>query len=128
MKRKELILELEHTKKPTPNTEQATKAVAEATKADAKLITIKSVTNDFGSNKAKIKAFIYENEKAKNAAEKVNKKKLLEAEKKAKEEAKKKEAEAKAPEETKPEAKEEPKEEKKEEPAEQPKQEEKPKQ
>jgi ribosomal protein S24E len=93
MKRKEVILELEHPKKPTPKTDDAAKAVAQATKSDEKLISIKNISNAFGSNKATIKAYVYQDENSKIAAEKVNKKKLIMAERKAKEEAAKKAAE-----------------------------------
>lgn len=118
MKRKEVILEIGHNKKATPKKEDVAKAVADATKADEKLISIKEVMDEYGSNTARVKAYIYEDKKAKDAIEKINKKKIIQAEIKAAHEAKKKEAEApaEAP-------KEEPKEKVKEEPKEQPKEE-----
>lgn len=105
MKRREVILEIDHSKKATPKTEDVTKAVADVTKADEKLISVKEVVDEYGSNTARIKAYIYEDEKAKDAIEKINKKKIIQAEIKAAHEAKKKEAEA-----PKEEVKEEPKE------------------
>ena len=102
MKRREVILEIDHLKKATPKTEDIAKAVADATKVDEKLISIKKIEDEFGSNTAKVKAYIYEDEKSKDTIEKINKKKIIQAEIKAAHEAKKKEAEA-SKEEPKPE-------------------------
>ncbi len=100
-KRKELIIEVEHNKQATPKTEDVLKSIAEKTKADENLISVKEIKNDFGSNVAKVVAYIYSSVEAKDAIEKIKKKKILEAERKAAWEAKKKaEEEAKAPEET----------------------------
>jgi ribosomal protein S24E len=93
MKRKEVTLEFEHQKKPTPKTDEAVKVVAQATKSEEKLVSIKHISNAFGSNKAIIKAYVYQDEKSKIAAEKVNKKKFIKAEIKTREESAKKAAE-----------------------------------
>lgn len=120
MRRKELILEIKHDKKATPKTEDVVKSVADVTKADEKLISVKEILNEFGSNLAKVKVYVYEDEKAKDSIEKIKKKKIIQAEIKAAHEAKKKAAEeaakeAEAPKEEKaPEETEAPKEENKE--------------
>ena len=49
---------------------------------------MRRITNQFGSNTAEVTAYVYENEEAKNAIERINKKKLLEAERKANEDSK----------------------------------------
>ena len=90
LKRKELVLQINHQKAPTPKTEEITKSIAEATKNKEDLISVRLITNQFGSNTAEVTAYVYENEEAKNAMERINKKKLLEAERKAKQEAKEK--------------------------------------
>ncbi len=95
LKRTEVKLELDHAKKPTPKTEEVLKEVAAITKKDEKLISIIQITNKFGSNIAEVIANIYDNEDAKTAAERINKKKLLEEERKAVYEAKKAEQETK---------------------------------
>ena len=105
-KRKEIILEIDHLKKATPKKEDVAKIVADVTKVDEKLISIKNVLDEFGSNTARVKAYIYEDEKSKDTIEKTNKKKIIQAEIKAAHESKKKEAEA-----SKEEIKEQPKEE-----------------
>ena len=94
LKRKEVILEMDHSKKATPKIEDVTKAVADTTKVNEKLISIKKVLDEFGSNTAIIKAYIYEDETAKNTIEKVNKKKIIQAEIKAAHEESKKAKEA----------------------------------
>ena len=93
MRRKEITLEITHIKKATPKTEDVAKTVAEVTKADEKLIAVKEILNDYGSNLAKVKVYVYEDEKAKESIEKINKKKVIQAEIKAAHEAKKKAAE-----------------------------------
>ena len=93
MRRKEITLEITHSKKATPKTEDVAKTVAEVTKADEKLIAVKEILNDYGSNLAKVKVYVYEDEKAKESIEKINKKKVIQAEIKAAHEAKKKAAE-----------------------------------
>ncbi len=87
LKRKELVILIDHPKAPTPKTEEVTKNIAETTKKEENLISVKKVTNQFGSNTAKVTAHVYESEEARNAIEKINKKKLLEAERKVKQEA-----------------------------------------
>ncbi len=93
LKRTEVTLEIDHTKKPTPKTEEVLKEVATVTKKDEKLISIIKITNKFGSNIAAITANIYDNKEAKTAAERINKKKLLEEERKVVYKAKKTEKE-----------------------------------
>jgi ribosomal protein S24E len=95
LKRTEVKLELDHAKKPTPKGEEVLKEVATVTKKDEKLISIIKITNKFGSNIAEITANIYDNADAKTAAERINKKKLLEEERKAVYAAKKAEQETK---------------------------------
>ena len=95
LKRKELIILMDHPKAPTPKTEEVTKNIAETTKKEENLISVKKITNRFGSNTAEVTAHIYESEEARNAIEKINKKKLLESERKAKQEASEKPAEEK---------------------------------
>ena len=94
IKRKELLLEISHSKKPTPRNSDALKLVADHSKKDEKLITIKKITESFGSDKAIVKVYIYEDEKTKSNFEEVKKKKIMADKIKAQHEAKKKSAEA----------------------------------
>ncbi len=96
MKRKEVNLEIAHSKKATPKKEEVVKSVADAIKADESLISVKEILNDFGSNIAKVKVYVYEDKKSKDSIEKINKKKIIQAEIKATHEAKKKAMEAAA--------------------------------
>jgi ribosomal protein S24E len=104
MKRKEIILEINHLKKPTPKAEEVVKVISETTKKEEDLITIKKIKNNYGDNTAKITAHIYDTKDAKTFAERVNKKKIIAAEIKAENEAKNKAKEetAKPAEEVKP--------------------------
>ncbi len=95
IKRKEVLLQIEHANKATPKNDEARKLVAEKAKVDEKFVTVKRIRDDFGSTKAIVKAYVYEDEKTKSAVEDIKKKKILadkmkaqhEANKKAKEEA-----------------------------------------
>ncbi|MDP3916671.1 MAG: DUF151 domain-containing protein [Nanoarchaeota archaeon] len=75
LKRKEIKLEIDHSKKPTPSTQEMLKEVSEKTKVDVKLISVKKIKNNFGNFTAEITAHIYEDEKSKDEIEKINKKK-----------------------------------------------------
>lgn len=94
IKRKELIFEVHHQKKPTPKVADVKKLAADYMKKDESLITIKSVKESFGSDKAIVKAYIYEDEKTKSRLEDVKKKSILAEKIKAQHEAKKKAMEA----------------------------------
>jgi len=94
IKRKEIILEVEHNKKATPKTADISKMVAEKIKSDEKLVSIKSIKDNFGSNTAHVKAYVYADENAKSNIEDIKKKKALAEKIKAEHAAKKAAAEA----------------------------------
>ncbi|GEM_PF-1154448 len=93
LKRKEVVCDIEHAKAPTPKNEEVVKAVAEVTKAKEEVISVRKITNGFGSTNAEVRAFVYDSEDAKKAAEFIDKKKARQEAIKAAHEAKKKAAE-----------------------------------
>lgn len=61
--RKELVLDISFDKS-TPSRKQVIQSVKDKVGCDEKLVVIKSISNYYGTNKALVEAFVYDDEKA----------------------------------------------------------------
>lgn len=83
LKRKRIVAEIEHFKKPTPSKKEIIKMIADGLKTKEDNISLLHAYSHFGREKTKIIANIYESKESLDAIEKINKrKKKEEAEKK----------------------------------------------
>ena len=74
LNRRELLIDISFTDK-TPTKVEVQKQIATAQKVDEKLIVVKDIIGVYGDRRAKVTAFIYENEKALKDIEPKEKKK-----------------------------------------------------
>ncbi len=81
-RRRELVISIEHAKKPTPKSAEIIKEIATTQKVDEKLIQIDSIYETYGETIAKIYLKIYKTEEDKLKFESINKKKKAKKEEK----------------------------------------------
>ena len=69
--RKELNFEINHSGKPTPNTNDIKEKISKNLKCNKDLIIIKEIKTSYGSSTSKVKSYIYENDKEMKILEKI---------------------------------------------------------
>jgi small subunit ribosomal protein S24e len=76
LKRKQVVYEVEHFKKPTPKKIDILKSLATTTKTSEEAISLVNILTPFGGEKSKITANIYNSKEDKESIEKINKNSL----------------------------------------------------
>ena len=73
--RREIIVEIPHTDKPTPSEEQVKDELIKKFKCKKELIIIKGINTKYGSSDAVVEAFIYDDEDSMKKIERIKEKK-----------------------------------------------------
>jgi len=75
LNRKNILLNIEFPKKPTPSEKDIKKEAASFLKTEENKIAIKNINQQFGSNNAIVTVYLYKDEKSLKAIEEIKKKK-----------------------------------------------------